>query len=223
MSEQKTYKVVLIGESGVGKTCIINRYTNDKYDPNTVSSLTAQFIRKTIGLEGLAPVTLDIWDTAGQEKYRSLTKIFYKDAKAVILVYDITNKKSFEEMTNYWYEQIKQFGSKDAILAIAANKSDLYERMEVTNEEGQKFADEIGAFFTATSAQNDSGVNTLFENIARKIIDPDFDYAKEQKDKKKQFEEMKKKKKKEEQEENANKGVKLTTGKLNEKKKKNCC
>ena len=126
-------------------------------------------------------------------------------------------------MANYWYEQIKQFGSKDAILAIAANKSDLYEKMEVTYEEGQKFADEIGAFFTATSAQNDSGVNTLFENIARKIIDPDFDYAKEQKDKKKKFEEMKKKKKKEEQEENANKGVKLTTGKLNEKKKKNCC
>ena len=76
-------------------------------------------------------LTFDIWDTAGQEKYRSLAKIFYKDAKAVVLVYDVTNEKSFNEMKDYWYEQIKQLGDKDIIIAIAANKSDLYEEKKV--------------------------------------------------------------------------------------------
>jgi len=120
------YKVVLVGESGVGKTCIIAQFTSGKFDPSTVSSLTAQFIRKTLEFPEGKSLTFDIWDTAGQEKYRSLAKIFYKDAKAVILVYDVTNEKSFTEMKDYWYEQIKQLGDKDIILAIAANKSDLY-------------------------------------------------------------------------------------------------
>ena len=215
-------KVVLVGESGVGKTCIIAQFTSGKFDPSTVSSLTAQFIRKTLEFPEGKSLTFDIWDTAGQEKYRSLAKIFYKDAKAVILVYDVTNKKSFDEMKDYWYEQIKQLGDKDIIIAIAANKSDLYEEKQVENEEGEKFATEIGAIFASTSAKNDSGIQALFENIGQKIFDPNFDFSAAEKKKK---EEYKKKKQQESGKDQPaqNKGVKITPNDAKKEKKKGGC
>ena len=89
------YKVVLLGESGVGKTSILKQFTEGKFDPDTPSSITVNFKRKTIKLPEGKTVTFDIWDTAGQERYRSLIKIFYKDAKVIILVYDVTKGKSF--------------------------------------------------------------------------------------------------------------------------------
>ena len=216
------YKVVLIGESGVGKTCIIAQFTNGKFDPNTVTSLTAQYIRKNVDLPDGETITFDIWDTAGQEKYRALAKIFYKDARAIVLVYDVTSIKSFEEIKNYWYEQIKQLGSENIVIAIAANKYDLYEEKQVSNEDGEEFAKSIGAIFVSTSAKNASGINALFENIAHKIIDPNFDFAASEK---KKNEEYKKKKKKEKAEEdaNANKGMKLTNQPVQKEKKKGFC
>ena len=216
------YKVVLVGESGVGKTCIIAQFTSGKFDPSTVSSLTAQFIRKTLEFPDGKSLTFDIWDTAGQEKYRSLAKIFYKDAKAVILVYDVTNEKSFTEMKDYWYEQIKQLGDKDIILAIAANKSDLYQEKQVDNEKGEEFANQIGAIFASTSAKNDSGIQALFDNIGQKIFDPNFDFAAAEKKKKDEY------KKKKQQEDNKakeapNKGVKITAQNQKKEKKKGGC
>ena len=164
------YKVVLLGESGVGKTCIIAQFTSGTFDANTVTSLTAQFIRKTMEFADNKNITFDIWDTAGQEKYRSLAKIFYKDAKAIVLVYDITSKDSFVQMKEYWYEQIKQQGNKDVIIAVAANKGDLYEKRVISNEEGEEFAKQIGAIFATTSAKDDSGILELFQNLGRKIM-----------------------------------------------------
>ena len=120
------YKVVLLGESGVGKTCILQQFIKGKFDPKTESSLTAQFIRKTLEFPKGKSLLFDIWDTSGRKEYRSLARIFFNDAKAIILVYDITNEKSFIEMKNYWYEQIKKLGRNDIIIAIAANKNDLH-------------------------------------------------------------------------------------------------
>ncbi len=108
-------KVVLIGESSVGKTSIINRFTKEKYNPNEVSSLSASYTEKSIELneyEGKI-VKFDIWDTAGQERFRSIGKIFYNDANAVVLVYDITDKKSFEEIKKFWYNQIKEYAPQN--------------------------------------------------------------------------------------------------------------
>ena len=170
MATTEPYKVVLIGESGVGKTCIIAQFTSGKFDPSTVSSLTAQFIRKTLEFPEGKSLTFDIWDTAGQEKYRSLAKIFYKDAKAVVLVYDVTNEKSFNEMKDYWYEQIKQLGDKDIIIAIAANKSDLYEKKQINDEKGEEFSKKIGAIFVPISAKNNTGIQELFSCIGKKIL-----------------------------------------------------
>ena len=219
-------KVVLVGESGVGKSCIIVRFVQNKFDPNTMTSSTNQMVYQTIKLPDDKSVDIILWDTMGQERYRSMNKIYYKNAKVGILVYDVTDKKSFEAIKNYWYEQLTESGDKDIIICLVANKYDLYEKREVTNEEGEEFAKSIGAIFASTSAKNDSGINFLFENIGRKILEPDFDFfAAEQKKK----DDFKKKKKKEDDENNkainnknnnANKIVKLNTQK---EKKKKCC
>jgi small GTP-binding protein len=219
-------KVVLVGESGVGKSCIIVRFVQNKFDPNTMTSSTNQMVYQTIKLPDDKSIDIILWDTMGQERYRSMNKIYYKNAKVGILVYDVTDKKSFEAIKNYWYEQLKESGDKDIIICLVANKYDLYEKREVTNEEGEEFAKSIGAIFASTSAKNDSGINFLFENIGRKILEPDFDFfAAEQKKK----DDYKKKKKKEDDENNkainnknnnANKIVKLNTQK---EKKKKCC
>ena len=182
-------KVVLIGESGVGKTCIIAQFINKTFDPNVVSSLTSQYIRKNIELPEGKSILMDIWDTAGQEKHRALAKIFYKNSKAVLLVYDITNKKSFEEIKNYWYEQVKESSDKDTILALVGNKNDLINKKDVSEEDAEEFAKSIGAIFALTTATNYNSINVLFESIAKKILestnDKKFMKLKTQKEKKK--------------------------------------
>ena len=167
-------KEVLIGEISVGKTCIITQLIDGKFKEFMESTLSAQFCRKNFEFPGNKFITLDIWDTAGQEKFRSLNKIFYSNAKAVVLVYDITNQKSFDEIKNYWYGQIKQNCEKDVIIAIAANKSDLSEERKVPDEEGEEFANSIHAIFSSTSAKNNSGIKDLFETIAKKMLEPNF-------------------------------------------------
>ena len=164
-----TYKVVLIGESGVGKTCIINQFNDGKFDPNIKISISAQFCRKKIDLPNGESITMDIWDTVGQETFRSITQIFSTHAKVAVIVYDVTNKKSFEEAKNYWYKKIQELDDKDIIIAIVANKYDLYEKRQVPNEEGEAYAKSIKAIFGFTSAKNNTGIKTLFENIAMKI------------------------------------------------------
>ena len=168
------YRVVLLGKQATGKTCIIAQFINGSFDPGTISSLTAQFIRKTIQFADGRNITIDIWDTAGQEKYRAIAKIYYKEARAVILVYDITDESSFKEMKEYWYEQVKLYAKKDVIFAVAANKNDLDEERKISDEEGKKFANEIGAIFASTSAKNASGIQALFDNVGQKILNPSF-------------------------------------------------
>ena len=170
-------KVVLLGESGVGKTCIINKFTSGIFDPEVVTSLSAQFISKSIEFKEInQTIKFDIWDTAGQEKFRSLAKIFYKDAKVICLCYDITSRKSFNELKDYWYEQqVKLNSDGQPIFAVVANKIDLYETQQVSDEEGKAFAREINGIFQATSAKSDAGISNLFEKKKKKYFDPNFD------------------------------------------------
>ena len=221
MSSVEQVKVVLLGESGVGKTSIIAQFTSGKFDPDCVTSLSAQFISKTIEFENLQKaIKFDIWDTAGQEKYRALAKIFYKDAKAIILVYDITDQRSFDEVKSYCYEMVKSNGDQDAIIAIVANKNDLYDTAQVSEQDGKEFARSIGAIFQSTSAKSDTGITTLFDNIGQKYFNPDFDCTAA--DEKVQ-EEYKKKKQEEKQKKKEPKGVKLTSEPTKTEKKKKCC
>jgi small GTP-binding protein len=223
MSEPESIKVVLLGESGVGKTSIISQFTTHKFDPHRETSLSAQFISKTIDFPDLGQsIKFDIWDTVGQEKYRSLAKIFYKDAKVIIFVYDITTEFSFEGIKTYWYEETKANWDGTPILAVVANKIDLYGEQKISNNDGKAFAEKIGAIFQTTSALSDSGISTLFENIGKTYLVPGYDY--QSGDKKAQEEFMKKK-----QEELGNKkekqkrGMKLEEIKNDGKKKKGCC
>ena len=169
LSEPKSCKIVLVGESGVGKTSIISRYTTGQFNELCQSTNGASYSSKTIKLQKLKKnLKLDIWDTAGQEKYRSLTKFFYKDASIAIFVYDVTRKESFEELKNYWSGQIRDSSPENIILAIAGNKSDLIEHEVVDEGEARDFAKELGAIFVSTSAKNSEGINNLFEEIAKK-------------------------------------------------------
>lgn len=114
MAEVKSCKLVLLGESGVGKTCIISRYVKNLFDDRSETTSGASYASKVIQLDDdQGSLRLDIWDTAGQEKYRSLTKFFYKDAAIAVLVYDITRRDSFNEIQEYWYDQLKTCGEKN--------------------------------------------------------------------------------------------------------------
>ena len=168
-------KVVLVGESGVGKTCIISRFISGAFDFNVTSTNGASYASKNVQYDKLGKsLLLDVWDTAGQEKYRSLTKFFYKDAKVAILVYDITRQSSFDSLTNYWYKEVKEHGPENIVLGIAGNKCDLYEQEEVNETKAREFAQSIGAIFALTSAQNNSGINELFRDVGNKYLDPNF-------------------------------------------------
>ena len=168
-------KVVLVGESGVGKTCIISRFISGAFDSNVSSTNGASYASKNIQYDKLGKsLLLDVWDTAGQEKYRALTKFFYKDAKVAILVYDITRMDTFNSVKNFWYEQVKENGPKNIVIGIAGNKCDLYEKEEVNENEAREFAESIGAIFALTSAQTNSGINELFRDVGNKYLDPNF-------------------------------------------------
>ena len=168
-----TVKAVLLGESGVGKTSIISRFIDNSFEKNKKSTTGADYTGKTMYFDeyGGKKIKFEIWDTAGQEIYRSLTKIFYKDAKIAVLVYDITKRETFEELKKYWYNQIKESATPDIIIAISANKCDLYEDEKVKEEEGREFAKEIGAYFKLTSAFLNSGIEELFKTIGVKFLD----------------------------------------------------
>ena len=177
MNEPEAIKVVLVGESGVGKTSIISQFTTHNFDPHHETSLSAQFITKIVEFADIGKsIKFDIWDTVGQEKYRALAEIFYRDAKVIVFVYDITTDFSFQELKKYWYEETKSKSTGKPILALVANKIDLYNDQQVSNNDGMAFAQEIGAIFQTTSALSDQGISTLFENIGKTYLIPGFDY-----------------------------------------------
>ena len=169
--EDRGKKLVFIGDAGVGKTCLITRFTQGIFDEKTPATIGASFATKIIEIPELnQSLTLDVWDTAGQEKYKSLTRIFFQGAKMAILVYDITRRESFYNMKNSWYREIKENGDSDIVLGIAGNKSDLYDNEEVPEEEAREFAKSIDAVFGYTSAQSDSGIKELFKDLGKKYL-----------------------------------------------------
>ncbi len=224
MNEPESIKVVLVGESGVGKTSIISQFTSKKFDPHRETSLSAQFISKTLSFDDLGKqIKFDIWDTVGQEKYRSLAKIFYKDARVIVFVYDITTEYSFNELKNYWYEETKSNTDGNPILAVVGNKIDLYKDQKVSNNDGKEFADKIGAIFQTTSAQSDSGISTLFDNIGKTYLVPNFDYRATDKTAQENFLKKKQEENNKKETEKRVKGVKIENKKSDEPKKKKCC
>ena len=174
-SEESANKLVVVGDMGVGKTCIISRFINGTFTLNPVSTVGANYSRKIIDIPELdKELILDIWDTAGQEQYKALAKIFFQGAKLAILVYDITRKESFDSMKDYWYKKLKEFAERDIVIGIAGNKSDLYLNEAVPEKEARNYAKSIGAAFGLTSAMNNSGIEDLINTMGIKFLDPNY-------------------------------------------------
>ena len=220
-------KTVLIGDSGVGKTSIITQFTKNEFDPEIAASISSQYNSKIINIKEIEKeIKFDIWDTAGQEIYRSLAKIFYKDSKIIIFVYDITNQKSFDGIKQYWYKQVSSITNNKPILALVGNKSDLYNCQEVNDEEAIKYAESIGAIFQKISAKSNNGIDKLFKNVGRKFVDPNFDYKKEEDKERELYNFRKENKKKEEMFSDDNDtidSVKLYKNLSKKKEKRGCC
>ena len=151
--EKVKIKVILIGDSGVGKTNLINIATGNGFDANENTSVACNYTVKKLVINGKEYI-INLWDTIGQEKFRQLTKIFFNNSKIVILVYDITRKESFEALPN-WLNDVEEQIGLDFVKGVVANKMDLYLDEEVKGNEGEEYAKSINAKFLATSAKKD--------------------------------------------------------------------
>ena len=200
-------KVTLLGDSGVGKTCIIKRYTADDFNLNCGSSIGASYSQKILKIND-KEITLDLWDTAGQEKYRALGRHFYKEAFIVCLVYDITNQLTFDNL-KMWYNDLKMYGEKYTVTAVVGNKSDCYEKEEVKEEEARKYAEEIKSHYFLVSAKTGDNIELLFKNLVIEYLGPEFREIRKESIIEKGIDSKSIKVKKEEQKKN--------------KKKKKCC
>ena len=182
-------KVVLIGRSTVGKTSIISRYTTNIFKESLMTTPGANFItKKVVFPEENETIKFEIWDTAGQERYRALAKVFYKNASACILVYDITNKASFDDIKTYWIPELKENSQSNIskyilklilhiniyflVLVLAGNKSDNYMSEQVTDNEGKALAKEINAIYKRTSAKLNTSIDEMFNDIGKKFLNP---------------------------------------------------
>ena len=163
-------KVLIIGETNIGKTSLIRQFIENKFSDEKISTIGYDTIKKEITIKN-KKMQLLIWDTCGQEQYRTINNMFLKNSKIVIFVYDITNKKSFIELQNYWYPLINHKLGNEIILGIAGNKSDLYENENVNEEEVRKFSNNINATFNLTTAKNNEAINYLIKDLLTKYIE----------------------------------------------------
>ena len=159
-------KAILLGESGVGKTNLANAAVDLRFDQNSKSTVNALYVQKKMNILG-KDYELRLWDTAGQEQYRALTKLFYKDSKVVIFVYDITNKKSFTDL-KYWINEIKETLGDEPILGIVGNKYDLNEFQQVDENIAKKFAEKNGMKFKLVSTKNEPKSFKIFLRMLMK-------------------------------------------------------
>jgi small GTP-binding protein len=163
-------KMILLGEAGVGKTSIIKRFLNNKFDDKETSSLTMTYAGKIINF-GDKEISLDIWDTIGQERFRSLSSLFLKNANIIVLVYSIISKESFEAL-DYWYNLYKELYGSDVVLGVAGNKSDLFLKEEVPEEKGREYAQDHDAIFSLLSAKESKvGIEKFVNNLVEAYLD----------------------------------------------------
>ncbi|CAK8673623.1 ras-related protein Rab-18-B-like [Clavelina lepadiformis] len=163
-----TLKILIIGDSGVGKSSLLLRFTDDKFDPEQAATIGVDFKVKAITIDGNT-VKLAIWDTAGQERFRTLTPSYYRGAQGVIFVYDTTQRETFTHLTT-WLTEVETYSTKPAIVKmLVGNKIDK-ENRQVSREEGLKFARKHCMLFIEASAKTRDGVECAFEELVEKVI-----------------------------------------------------
>ena len=161
------FKLLIIGESGVGKTCLLLRFTDDSFTANHLTTIGIDFKIKIINLENKL-IKLQIWDTAGQERFRTITKTYYKGAHGIILTYDVTDANSFKNIRN-WIKQIEANAQTNVCKVLVGNKCDKPDRT-VTEEEGKKLAEDFGMILFETSAKTNKNVSEVFNYLTTEIL-----------------------------------------------------
>ena len=168
-SYDQKIKIMIIGESLVGKTALITRYTNNSFSGSYLTTVGIDFQTKIININDKA-IKVELWDTAGQERFRNIAKNYFQSSDGFLIVYDITNKSSLEKLS-FWNEQVNLNAPEKTKYIIVGNKKDLEEKREVQTEVGENFAKENNVKFYETSAKDGTNVNEVFELLAKEIIE----------------------------------------------------
>jgi len=161
-------KIVLLGDTGVGKTSIVLRYVEQRFSNTSTPTIGASFLTKTIWVNENR-IKLQLWDTAGQERFRSLAPMYYRGAAAALLVYDVTDEESFEQVKD-WVKELRHNSTDDVIIAIVGNQVDKPYR-KISAEAASEYGQSIGAKTFETSAKKNTGIDEMFVEVARIILD----------------------------------------------------
>mmetsp|Transcript_64034 Transcript_64034/g.133511 ORF Transcript_64034/g.133511 Transcript_64034/m.133511 type:complete len:202 (+) Transcript_64034:109-714(+) len=161
------FKLLLIGDSGVGKSCLLLRFADDTYTESYISTIGVDFKIRTLELDGKT-IKLQIWDTAGQERFRTITSSYYRGAHGIIVVYDVTDQESFNNVKQ-WMNEIDRYASDKVNKMLVGNKCDLTSKKVVDYDAAKEFADQLGIPFLETSAKNSTNVEQAFITMAAEI------------------------------------------------------
>ncbi|XP_037726936.1 ras-related protein Rab-21 isoform X2 [Drosophila subpulchrella] len=164
------FKAVLLGEGCVGKTSLVLRYMEDRFNAHHLSTLQASFVTRKVSLEDGRKAQLNIWDTAGQERFHALGPIYYRGSDGALLVYDITDQDSFQKVKS-WVRELRQMRGTKIALIIVGNKTDLSEQRAVAHEEALQYARTVGAQYVETSAKENEGVAELFDLLTHLMLE----------------------------------------------------
>ena len=166
-NKNPTLKVVIIGDSSVGKTCIALRYLNGEFPKQTIPTIAAGFCNVQVKV-GKNSYDLLVWDTAGQEAYRSLTSQYYRDTNIAFIVFDLTQPSTLESV-NEWHARVCEVNDRKLLTVLVGNKSDLPDR-KISTEQGEQYAESIGAIYRETSAVTGKGINQVFEDACEEYV-----------------------------------------------------
>lgn len=157
-------KLLLVGDSGVGKSCLLLRFVEDKFNPSFITTIGIDFKIRTIESNG-KKIKLQVWDTAGQERFRTITTAYYRGAMGIVLIFDVTDSRTFENVEN-WFQTVTQHANEDAQIFLVGNKCDDEVNRQVSKEQGQELAAKLNIPFLEASAKNNSNVDSIFYELA---------------------------------------------------------
>ena len=164
--DYRLYKILLLGDCAVGKSCLLLRYCENSFQESHLATIGLDFRLKTITLENNRKIRIQIWDTAGEDRFRSITRNYYKGAHGIVLIYDVTDQQSFQHIKD-WVDKIKEESKEGVIIYLVGNKIDLIDKRIITNADGKKLSEEIKIKYYETSAKDSIGVNEVFENLVK--------------------------------------------------------
>lgn len=169
----KAMKLLMVGDSGVGKSCLLLRFVDDKFNPSFITTIGIDFKIKTIELNS-TKIKLQIWDTAGQERFRTITTAYYRGAMGIIIVYDVCDQNSFDRVET-WYKTVQQHAKDDAQVIIVGNKCDEEEGRVISTQQGEQLAESLGVPFIEASAKTGVNVSDVFYKLSELILEKSGD------------------------------------------------